>query len=101
LQLPPELRNAVYRYVVVDAEQIKVETDGIQEAPLLMTCKAIRQEAVTLYWVENEFEIIMTDHDISAGLRLRAMFRIAVHRGEISRSLVKSLRVASPSVNPN
>ena len=55
-KLPAEMRNRIYREVLVDPECVFIEdAEDFQEPPLLQTCRQIRQEAITIYYRENYF----------------------------------------------
>ena len=51
LDLTGELRNRIYRYALVDPDQlsIPITVDGYARPGLLSTCKQIRQEALKIY----------------------------------------------------
>lgn len=57
LNLPGELRNRIYRYVILDDDEIEVTSKGPGEPALLRTCTEIRQESIGLYYCENEFDL--------------------------------------------
>ena len=68
LSLPPEIRNRIYRAVLVDEEgPIYVKPDEkLPAAPgLLQTCRVIRKEAITIYYQENRFVFDVEDFDVS------------------------------------
>lgn len=59
LSLPAELRNRVYRLVLLENRPIRVTQSGFdQGGGLLSTCKQIRQEALKIYYYENKFLVI-------------------------------------------
>ena len=64
LELPGELRNRIYGYVLVD-DIIKLDSTGHTEPELLHTCKQVRKEAIRIYYAENRFEILVPDYDSS------------------------------------
>ncbi|KAK3706704.1 hypothetical protein LTR37_012548, partial [Vermiconidia calcicola] len=49
LELPGELRNRIYGYVLVD-DIIKLDSTGHTEPELLHTCKQVRKEAIRIYY---------------------------------------------------
>jgi len=59
LQLPAELRNAIWEHAVFEPElTITVVEDGIlPEPPLLSTSKAIRAEALSIYYGSHGFHL--------------------------------------------
>jgi hypothetical protein len=65
LDLPPELRIKIYEYAVwTDGECMVTKTGGVPEPPLLMTSKAIRKEAMDVYYSINtmRFMVLSFDH---------------------------------------
>lgn len=69
LGLPAELRNRVYRFVLVQDEKISITYQGNPKTlGLLGACRQIRYEAVNTYYQENTFKIEVISFD-SALLR--------------------------------
>jgi hypothetical protein len=65
LDLPPELRIKIYEYAVwTDGECMVTKAGGVPEPPLLMTSKAIRKEAMDVYYSINtmRFLVLSVDH---------------------------------------
>lgn len=62
LTLPPELRNSIYRMVIVFPQSIRFGTSEGKPA-LLATCKQIHNESVQIFWAENTFEATYLDTD--------------------------------------
>ncbi|KAK4549860.1 hypothetical protein LTR36_005161 [Oleoguttula mirabilis] len=63
LSLPPEIRNQIYRAVLIEPHSIAVR-EGVrppEEPALLATCRHIRNEALGIFWKENNFEILVCD----------------------------------------
>ncbi|KAK1054077.1 hypothetical protein LTR12_002027 [Friedmanniomyces endolithicus] len=58
LRLPPELRIAIYSYVLVNPHEVLVTNDWRAPA-LLSTGGQIRREALKIYFAENTFRIDM------------------------------------------
>ena len=61
--IPGELRNAIYRYVLVEDEQDEIQIDDsnhVQPA-LLRTNAQIREEASKIYYEENRFVVKICD----------------------------------------
>ncbi|KAK4549719.1 hypothetical protein LTR36_005020 [Oleoguttula mirabilis] len=54
-KLPGELRNRIYRLVLIDDDLIQVEKEGFEEPPVLLVCHDIRSEALPIYYCENHF----------------------------------------------
>ncbi|KAL5120779.1 hypothetical protein ACEQ8H_001260 [Pleosporales sp. CAS-2024a] len=58
--VPPEIRNAIYRYVFVRSERLAIPQNqhgsGLcQSAQFLRTCKLVHDEACSILYGENEF----------------------------------------------
>lgn len=55
-RLPPELRTMIYRFALVDDEEVLVtESEGIPEPALLSVSKIVRSEAYNVFYFENDF----------------------------------------------
>lgn len=54
-KLSPELRNAMYRLVLIDQEDgVEIsKTHGIPEPALMTTCKLVRSESHSIFYQEN------------------------------------------------
>ncbi|SMR65174.1 unnamed protein product [Zymoseptoria tritici ST99CH_3D1] len=84
LDLPPELRNSIFRIVVESANTyISVTSQGYYRPPLLQTCKAIRQDALKLFYCTNVFSVQVVDFDYTPIHKF-----IAVPRAEKCRKLI-------------
>ena len=65
LSLPPEMRNPIYRFALVESQDVMIREeyneDGLlpppQEPALLFACRQIRDEALEIYWQENTFRV--------------------------------------------
>ncbi|KAK5112292.1 hypothetical protein LTR85_011564 [Meristemomyces frigidus] len=56
LALPPELRNIIYRCVLVSDTPINISCEASITPPTLLdTCRRIREEAISIYYHENTF----------------------------------------------
>ena len=57
LSLPPEIRNTIYRYALVQREiSIRAPAFATAEQPaVLQVNHQIRTEAIDIYYYENEF----------------------------------------------
>lgn len=97
LQLPPELRNIIYRRAVVTSNKIRIKSDCIREPPLLLVCKQIRQEACDLYYYENEFTVKINDYDTTNAVRFNSKIHSARQRGEIEKNLWINMRASLSS----
>ena len=61
-RLPAELRNQIYRYVLVSPDPITIPQNGRLPTPgLLLACRQIRRETAEIYWAENVFYAVVTD----------------------------------------
>lgn len=67
LSLPPELRNRIYRYVLVTRKKIRIKkvSQLPAEPPLLRTCRLVRQEARAIWHCENVFHFSIKASDAS------------------------------------
>lgn len=84
LKLPGELRNRIYRALLVSDSHILTNTSGIPEPPLLLASQQIRNEAITIYYNENKFTIPIPDYSSDIFLavtqrveQLRTRYKIA------------------------
>lgn len=101
LQLPPELRNMIWEYAVVDSRIITIDTNGLQEPSLLTTSKEIRQEAVTIFYSENRFELVSNDYDPTNFLKWERIVIAAIKRGDIPGFDTGRATAAVTSLDPN
>ena len=65
LHVPGELRNQIYRMVLLFEVKIKVSKGNFSEPALLSTCHQIRKETMKIYYIENRWEIDCPDWDYS------------------------------------
>ena len=65
LDLPGELRNRIYRRHLLQEEAIDVSKGLFSEAPLLLVCREIRAESISIFYLENEWNIYCPDWDYS------------------------------------
>lgn len=87
LELPPELRNSIYRYVLVFEANIEIPDLGKLGRPaLLKTCQQITGEATSIYYAENNFHAYATDN-------LAGVVRWASHLTVPARLAVRSIRL--------
>ena len=62
--LPPELRNKIYRYALVRNRELPItKSRGIPEAPLLSVSKLVRSETYELFYLENKFKCVVHNYD--------------------------------------
>ncbi|OQO02883.1 hypothetical protein B0A48_11166 [Cryoendolithus antarcticus] len=52
-KLSGEIRNIIWRFALLREEPIVFHTGGIEEEPLLLTCRAIRKETASIFYREN------------------------------------------------
>ncbi|KAM3420865.1 hypothetical protein BST61_g4104 [Cercospora zeina] len=70
--LSPELRNKIYRDVLVQPDKIRISTAMTQpplEPGILLVNRQIRQEARAIYYYENHFRFDLYEIDASAYMR--------------------------------
>ncbi|KAK5127348.1 hypothetical protein LTR85_006687 [Meristemomyces frigidus] len=70
LSLPPEMRNRIYRAVLVE-DGIRIEAPNHIPLPpaLLQTCRQIRRECRGIFLKENEFMFDINDNDATLYIR--------------------------------
>ncbi|KAK5716898.1 hypothetical protein LTR17_016270 [Elasticomyces elasticus] len=61
LDLPPELRNQIWRYVLHEQNAIPVSSAASQQPALLRTCHQITNETRGIFHNENTFRITVID----------------------------------------
>ena len=68
LSLPPEIRNTIYRYALVQGKiSVRAPAFATAEQPaLLQVNRQIRTEAINIYYHENEFLWLVEDFDATA-----------------------------------
>ncbi|KAI7233939.1 hypothetical protein KC330_g5070 [Hortaea werneckii] len=57
LTVPGELRNVIYRLVLLSDERIKIDKTHRKMPPMLRTCQQIYAEARSIYFGENSFQV--------------------------------------------
>jgi hypothetical protein len=64
-RIPGELRNRIYREVLVPEPYIYLSQDDYgPQPPLLRTCTQIRTEAMGIYYLENNFRAYIFEFDL-------------------------------------
>ncbi|CAK4034157.1 Hypothetical predicted protein [Lecanosticta acicola] len=65
LELPAELRNDIYRLVLVpeDDAAVDIDANGYDRPGLLSTCKQIYYEARKIFYAENKFMFLVAGFD--------------------------------------
>ncbi|KAK5127561.1 hypothetical protein LTR85_006901 [Meristemomyces frigidus] len=72
LELPGELRNRIYRLLLVEDDEslpITVVKERFEEPAILYACSEIRHEATPIYYCENRFCLEVTSFDPRLPLR--------------------------------
>jgi hypothetical protein len=66
LEIHPEIRNEIYRLVLVSKDPIEVAATDTppMDPPLLRTCSQIRTEARGIFYKENKVNFAVLDYDI-------------------------------------
>ncbi|RMZ00329.1 hypothetical protein D0860_08022 [Hortaea werneckii] len=87
LDLPPELRNSIYTYVLATDDVIQIPESGKPtRPPLLQVCQQITDEATLLYYSCSKFSI-------SAGKRLKILRRWILSLEEKERKCLRAVTV--------
>lgn len=68
LELSGELRNRIYEYTLCEEEPITIDRYNLEEPPLLLACKQIREEASSIYYGENDFEFEVPNFDLDVAI---------------------------------
>lgn len=68
-KIPAEVRNQIWRDVLVTDTFVLVNKDEPHQPALLRTCKQIREEATSIYFNENGFMLPMDGYDSTLGLQ--------------------------------
>lgn len=64
MRLPGELRNEIYRLVLVSNNQLRVTKSSIPtQPPLTMVSRQIRKEAIAIFYHENKFGVEVVNND--------------------------------------
>ncbi|KAK4610749.1 hypothetical protein CLAFUW4_13990 [Fulvia fulva] len=71
LKIAGELRNRIYREVLLQPAPIDYGDKGYIRPALLNTCKAIRSEALKIYYYENSFHTDVWAYNASGMYRFR------------------------------
>ncbi|KAK5127342.1 hypothetical protein LTR85_006681 [Meristemomyces frigidus] len=72
LTLPPEMRNRIYRFTLIEETQpVSIAaSDTLPNQPgLLRTCRQIRHESADIYYQENEFEFDIEHNNAAVYIR--------------------------------
>jgi len=66
LGLPGELRNHIYRLVLLESIDVYVDRSNYKQPPLLRTCRKMRKEALQIFYKENRFMVAVRDLHFAA-----------------------------------
>jgi hypothetical protein len=73
LDLPPELRNMMYKFALVEGKGNVIDiTPQLKPPGLLAACRQIRQECLQIWYHQNTFSIKIYDCDASLKMALRS-----------------------------
>ncbi|KAI7285468.1 hypothetical protein KC345_g1720 [Hortaea werneckii] len=87
LDLPPELRNSIYTYVLATDDVIQIPASGKPtRPPLLQVCQQITDEATLLYYSCSKFSV-------GAGKRLKILRRWILSLEEKERKCLRAVTV--------
>ncbi|KAK4610581.1 hypothetical protein CLAFUW4_14138 [Fulvia fulva] len=91
LSLPAELRNKIYRLVLVEDSEIIIPPWGPLPAPpgLLATNTQIRNEASSIYFQENNFHFVIYESNAVFFLTFRDSSRAQAYHAQISRGIIE------------
>ncbi|KAK5127472.1 hypothetical protein LTR85_006811 [Meristemomyces frigidus] len=66
-KLSGELRNRIYRLLLLPEPGgvIDITAQGVEEPSILLSCHEVRNEAISIFYAENDFVIHVTDYDSS------------------------------------
>ena len=73
LELPGEIRNRIYRFVLVCDNRIEVHAGAPLEPALLSVCREVRTEAIKLFYVENKFTLVISNFNKAVPCAWRAV----------------------------
>lgn len=96
-RLPGELRNRIYRYVLLRNGPFTVTATGIQEPPLLSVCKQIRQEGILIFYGENEIHVPFMDYDSSLFVKWTEKSRALAEKYNVPRRFARVRGVGNKS----
>ena len=85
LTIPPEMRNRIYREVLVEGRITISGHDQLPtEPPLLRVCRTTRHEALSIYYQENRFRFLIVDNDASKYIK---WFKSCIRREDANISI--------------
>ncbi|KAK4548801.1 hypothetical protein LTR36_008574 [Oleoguttula mirabilis] len=83
LSLPPELRNRIYRFTLVEAHAIRITADQHEQPNLLHANRQLRSEARAIYMQEKDFELVCHDMRPELPANLLGFWLADVHRRQL------------------
>ncbi|KAK5128845.1 hypothetical protein LTR85_000178 [Meristemomyces frigidus] len=109
LDLPPEIRNNIYEYVLIFREPLQIRHRHLYDInmnnrALLQTCQQIRAEALGIYLSNNTF-VLSTTRDLgnwldSLGSTVKQLNELTVEPGVLERHNSPGLELASATRVP-
>jgi len=103
LDLPPELRNTVWRFALVRKTKIDMSKESTTAEPaLLVACKQIREEGLGIYYGENMFSLgaELVDWDWSTTLSDWLSAIGHERAGRIARLCITAVGLPSDDLSP-
>ncbi|KAK5127893.1 hypothetical protein LTR85_005010 [Meristemomyces frigidus] len=73
LERPPELRNRIYRFALVNDEPVQLLGAACEQPALLKAGRQLRREAISIYYSDNTFRIKIRDMDGIAMIPFRKL----------------------------
>lgn len=68
LTLPPELRNRIYTYALIEPDEIWITPELLQPS-LVRVCRQLRAEALELWLTGNKYQVMVIDCDATLATR--------------------------------
>ncbi|KAK6438897.1 hypothetical protein LTR95_004893 [Oleoguttula sp. CCFEE 5521] len=75
-KLSGELRNIIWKFALIQANEIHFTNHGFQEPGLLTTCRLVRAEAASTFYHEYKIHLICESYDTTAVLLLERKFKL-------------------------
>nr|OQO24473.1 hypothetical protein B0A51_07203 [Rachicladosporium sp. CCFEE 5018] len=74
LRLSGELRNVLWRLVVIQEDHVPYTNTGVEEPGLLLVCHATRSEAASIFYLENKILAHVPSYDPTSLVLLKQRF---------------------------
>lgn len=97
-RLPGELRNKIYEYALTKRHPVLVNSEGFKVPPLLLTCHAIRSEALSLFYILNTFDVLFEYFDSTWAVHF---LRIAREHANVSGQPISMNSLLPVTGTPN